>query len=142
MITTPMPEKVHQGRAVKRIREILQVKQETLAEALRISQQSVSQLETKEEIDPETLELIAKTLKVPVDSIKNYSDEAAVSFVSSFHDNSVSHVIGNYGTYNFNPIDKWVEAIDKNEKLYEALLKSEREKIALLEQMLAEKKKK
>lgn len=136
-----MPEKVHQGRAVKRIREILQVKQETLASELGISQQSVSLLETKETIDPETLEQIAKTLKVPVDAIKNYNEEAAVSFVSSFHDNSVSHVIGNYGTYNFNPIDKWVEALEKNEKLYEALLKSEREKIALLEKMLAEKKK-
>ncbi|OQP56448.1 transcriptional regulator [Niastella populi] len=141
MITTPMPDKVHQGRAVKRIREILQVKQETLASELGISQQSVSLLETKETIDPETLEQIAKTLKVPVDAIKNYNEEAAVSFVSSFHDNSVSHVIGNYGTYNFNPIDKWVEAIDKNERLYEALLKSEREKIALLEKMLSEKKK-
>jgi transcriptional regulator with XRE-family HTH domain len=136
-----MPEKVHQGRAVKRIREILQVKQETLAAELGISQQSVSLLESKETIDPETLEQIAKTLKVPVDSIKNYNEEAAVSFVSTFHDNSVSHVIGNYGTYNFNPIEKWVEAIDKNEKLYEALLKSEREKIALLEKMLGEKKK-
>ncbi|WP_081154712.1 helix-turn-helix transcriptional regulator [Niastella vici] len=137
-----MPEKVHQGRAVKRIREILQVKQETLASELGISQQSVSLLETKETIDPETLEQIAKTLKVPVDAIKNYNEEAAVSFVSSFHDNSVSHVIGNYGTYNFNPIDKWVEALEKNEKLYEALLKSEREKSALLEKMLEEKKKK
>lgn len=136
-----MPEKVHQGRAVKRIREILQVKQETLATDLGISQQSVSLLETKETIDPETLEQIAKTLKVPVDAIKNYNEEAAVSFVSSFHDNSVSHVIGNYGTYNFNPIDKWVEALEKNEKLYEALLKSEREKVALLEKMLVEKKK-
>ena len=136
-----MPEKVHQGRAVKRIREILQVKQEVLATELGISQQSVSLLETKETIDPETLEQIAKTLKVPVDAIKNYNEEAAVSFVSSFHDNSVSHVIGNYGTYNFNPIDKWVEALEKNEKLYEALLKSEREKIALLEKMLADKKK-
>lgn len=141
MITTPMPEKVHQGRAVKRIREILQVKQETLASELGISQQSVSLLETKETIDPETLEQIAKTLKVPVDAIKNYNEEAAVSFVSSFHDNSVSHVIGNYGTYNFNPIDKWVEALEKNEKLYEALLKSEREKVALLEKMLGDKKK-
>jgi transcriptional regulator with XRE-family HTH domain len=136
-----MPEKVHQGRAVKRIREILQVKQETLANELGISQQSVSLLETKETIDPETLEQIAKTLKVPVDAIKNHNEEAAVSFVSSFHDNSVSHVIGNYGTYNFNPIDKWVEALEKNEKLYEALLKSEREKVALLERMLGEKKK-
>jgi DNA-binding transcriptional regulator YiaG len=52
MITTTMPEKTHHGRAVKRIREILRIKQEVLADALGISQQSVSDLEKKETIDP------------------------------------------------------------------------------------------
>lgn len=136
-----MPEKKHHGRAVKRIREILHVKQDVLADALGISQQSVSLLVQKEEIDAETLELIAKTFKVPVEAIKNFSEDAAVSYINSFHDNSVSHVIGNYGTYNFNPIDKWTEALDKNEKLYEALLREKDEKIALLEKLLGEKKK-
>jgi transcriptional regulator with XRE-family HTH domain len=140
MITTNMPDKVHQGRAVKRIREILQVKQETLAAELGISQQSVSLLETKETIDPETLEQIAKTLKVPVDAIKNYNEEAAVSFVSSFHDNSVSHVIGNYGTYNFNPIEKWTEALDEIKRLNAALIKEKDDKIAILERLLEVKK--
>ncbi|SFW80292.1 helix-turn-helix transcriptional regulator [Chitinophaga sancti] len=136
-----MPEKVHQGRAVKRLREILHVKQDVLADALNISQQSVSLLETKETIEPEQLELIAKTLKVPVDAIKNFNEDAAVNYINTFHDNSVSHVIGNYGTYNFNPIDKWLEALDENKKLSAALLKEKDEKIALLEKMLAEKKK-
>ena len=141
MTITSMPEKVHQGRAVKRLREILHVKQDVLADALNISQQSVSLLETKETIEPEQLELIAKTLKVPVDAIKNFNEDAAVNYINTFHDNSVSHVIGNYGTYNFNPIDKWLEALDENKKLSAALLKEKDEKIALLEKMLAEKKK-
>jgi transcriptional regulator with XRE-family HTH domain len=86
-----MPEKVHQGRAVKRIREILQVKQETLASELGISQQSVSLLETKETIDPETLEQIAKTLKVPVEAIRNFNEEAAVNIIANtFQDESVA----------------------------------------------------
>jgi hypothetical protein len=38
----------------------------------------VSLLETKETIDPETLEQIAKTLKVPVEAIKNFNEEAAI----------------------------------------------------------------
>ena len=139
-----MPEKVHQGRAVKRIREILQVKQETLAEALSISQQSVSLLETKETIDPETLEQIAKTLKVPVEAIKNFDEEATVNIISNtftdFKDNASG--INTNCNLTFNPLDKFLEVVEKNEKLYEALLKSEREKIALLEKMLEEKKKK
>ena len=135
-----MPEKVHQGRAVKRIREILQVKQETLASELGISQQSVSLLETKEAIDPETLEQIAKTLKVPVEAIKNFNEEAAVNIIANtFQDESVAYAYNYKCT--FNPLDKYVETVEKNEKLYEALLKSEREKIALLEKMLGEKKK-
>ena len=136
-----MPEKVHQGRAVKRIREMLQVKQETLAEALNISQQSVSQLETKETIEPETLEQIAKTLKVSVEAIKNFNEEAAIYNIQNNYDNSTpNYSFNNYCT--FNPLDKYVEVVEKNEKLYEALLKSEREKNALLEKMLEEKKKK
>ncbi|WP_242675545.1 helix-turn-helix domain-containing protein [Niastella koreensis] len=82
-------EKVHQGRAVKRIREILQVKQETLASELGISQQSVSLLETKETIAPETLEKIAEVLKVPMDAIKNFNEEAAINNIAcNFNDNS------------------------------------------------------
>lgn len=134
-----MPEKVHQGRAVKRIREILQVKQETLAAELGISQQSVSLLETKETIDPETLEQIAKTLKVPVDAIKNYSEDATINNIQNNSDTSSHNYIINY---QFNPIDKWLEALEENKKLNAALLKEKDEKIALLEKMLDDKKKK
>ena len=139
MIPTTMPEKVNHGKAVKRIREILNIKQETLATALGISQQSVSLLETKETIDPETLEAIATILKVPVEAIKNFSDEAAVNFISSTF--NYSGLFNRDCTLNFNPLDKFVEVVEKNEKLYEQLLKSEREKIALLEKILNEKKK-
>lgn len=139
MTTTAMPEKKHHGRAVKRIREILHIKQDVLADALSISQQSVSLLETKEEIDAETMELIAKTLKVPVDAIKNFNEEAAVNIIANtFQDESVAYAYNYKCT--FNPLDKYIETVEKNEKLYEALLKSEREKIALLEKMLSTKK--
>ena len=139
-----MPEKVHQGRAVKRIREILQVKQETLAAELGISQQSVSLLETKETIDPETLEQIAKTLKVPVEAIKNFDEDAAIYNIQHNYEGATAnstHFGRDYFNCTFNPLDKFVETVEKNEKLYEALLKSEREKIALLEKMLNDKKK-
>jgi transcriptional regulator with XRE-family HTH domain len=139
MITTPMPEKVHQGRAVKRIREILQVKQETLANELGISQQSVSLLEGKEAIDPETLEKIAEVLKVPVDAIKNFDDTAAVNFIAStFHDNA--SIVNTNCTLNINPVEKWLDAIDEIKRLNAALIKEKDEKIALLEKMLSSKK--
>lgn len=133
-----MAETVHQGRAVKRLREILQVKQETIAEALGISQQSVSLMEQKNAIDPETLETIAKTLKVPVDAIKNFNEDATISIISNtFRDESAAYV-QNYKC-NFNPIEKWIEAMEENKRLYEALLKVKDEKIEILNGLLNKK---
>jgi transcriptional regulator with XRE-family HTH domain len=134
MKTTGMT--VHEGKNIKRIREILGVKQEALAIDLGLTQQAVSLLEQKETIDSKILDDVAKILKVPVEAIKNFSEEAVVNNIScNFHDspNSASVI------YNFNPIDKMIEVIEENKKLYEKLLQTEREKVALLEKM-AEKK--
>jgi transcriptional regulator with XRE-family HTH domain len=117
MIDTAMPDnKVHEGRNVKRIREILGIKQDTLAFDLGLSQQAVSQLEQREMIDPKLLEQVAKALKVPAEAIKSFNEEAANNFINTFHDHSGF----NYHC-TFNPLDKVVE-------LYERLLASEKEK--------------
>jgi len=126
-----MTEKtVHEGRNVKRIREILGIKQDALAMELGLSQQAVSALEQKEKIDEKILADVAKVLKVPAEAIKNMTDDAAANFINTFHDSSVNH--GPYFQCTINPFDKVVE-------LYEALLKSEREKVALLEKMMEKK---
>lgn len=114
----------HDGRNVKRIREILGVKQDSLAASLGLSQQAISQLEQKEALDKDMLEKIADALKVPVDAIKNFDEERAIYNIQNSYDSSTSNV-----NYQFNPVDKIVE-------LYEALVKSEREKVELLEKML------
>lgn len=124
-----MQTKPHEGRNVKRIREILGIKQETLAIDLGLSQQAISSLEQKETLDVSTLEKVAKTLGVTAEAIKNFNDEAAINFFNTFNDNSVSVNQGTTENNNyqctFNPFDKIVE-------LYEALLRSEREKIEML----------
>lgn len=125
----------HEGRNVKRIREIFGIKQESLAMDLGISQQAISALEQKEALDRDVLEKIAKALKVTPEAIKNFNEENTINiFSNTYHDNSSI-----LGTYNFNPLEKYIEQVEKNERLYEALLKSEREKIALLEKMLEER---
>lgn len=134
-------KKPHHGRNVKRLREVLGVKQETLAISLGVSQQAVSKIEEKEVIDEEMLEQISKALKVPVDTIKNFSEEAAVFNIQNNYDGSTiqSSPVSAYQC-NFNPLDKYVEAMEENKKLYEALMKEKEEKIALLERMLKERK--
>lgn len=136
-----MSEKtVHEGRNVKRFREMLQMKQDALADALGDdwNQKKISLLEAKESIEPAILENVAKALKVPVDAIKNFDETAAVSFIgSTFHDNA--SIINTNCTLNINPVEKWMEAIEENKKLYAALLKEKDEKIALLEKILNKK---
>jgi len=130
---------VHQGRNVKRIREILGIKQEALASDLGLTQQAVSQIEQKEALDKDMLEKIADILKVPVDTIKNFNEEAAINIIATTfnsHDNSFAHQC----TFNINPVERWLEALEENKKLYEQLLKAEREKNVLLERMLNERK--
>lgn len=119
----------HEGRNVKRIREIMGIKQDRLAYELGLSQQTISQIEQKEKLDKDLLEKIAAVLKVPAEAIRHFDEEKAIYNIQNNYDSSTSNV-----NYQFNSVDKIVE-------LYEALIKSEREKIELLEKMLDLKKK-
>lgn len=123
---------IHEGRNVKRIREILGIKQDALALELGLSQQAVSALEQREKIDDKILDDVAKILNVPTAAIQNMSDDSTTNYFNSFSGNSVNN--GAVFAFNstFKPIEKMVER-------YEALLKSEREKIALLEKMMDKK---
>src|ERR1700744_5866384 len=101
-----MVKTIHEGRNVKRIREILGMKQEALAIELgeEWTQKKISLLEAKDTIEPEILDRVAKVMKVPVDAIKNFSEEAAYNNVANnFHDNS--YLIN----CQFNPLDKIIE---------------------------------
>jgi transcriptional regulator with XRE-family HTH domain len=139
--TDNMPNKVHEGRNIKRFREMLGIKQDTLAQELGEdwTQSKVSHLETRDTIDPSILEQVAAVLKVPVEAIKNFDEEAAVNYINTFNDNSFSHANGTFHATNctFNPIDKIVQLYDEKIALYERMLK---EKDELIEKMLAKKK--
>lgn len=131
-----MTEKtIHEGRNVKRFREMLGIKQDALAQELGLSQQAISALEQKEKIDEKILVDVAKMLKIPVEAIQKFDDEQAVNIISNtFNDQSNGY--NYYPTFNVNPIEKWIEAMEENKNLYERLLQTEREKVALLEKML------
>jgi transcriptional regulator with XRE-family HTH domain len=130
MTPTDMP-KVHEGRNVKRFREMLGIKQEVLAADLGQdwTQKKISLLEQKETIESEILDQVAKILKVSPEAIRSFSEEAANHFFNTFNDHS-----GFNYQCTFNPLDKVVE-------LYERLLASEREKVVILEKFAGEKKK-
>ena len=139
--TKPRPK--HLGRKIGRMREVLGIKQEAIADKLGISQQAVSKIEQSENVDEAMLVRVAEALGVNMEAIKNFNDEATINYIQQNHEGSnkgVSNV--SLQTYNctFNPIDKWIEALEENKRLYEELLKSEREKVAMLQKLLEERK--
>jgi transcriptional regulator with XRE-family HTH domain len=139
--TDNMPNKVHEDRNIKRFREMLGIKQETLAQELGEdwTQSKVSHLETKDTVDPAILEQVARVLKVPVEAIKNFDEEAAINIVANTvnnHDNATGNSLFMYYP-TFNPIDKIVQLYDEKIALYERMLK---EKNEVLEKLLAKKK--
>ncbi len=114
---------------------MLGLKQEALAIELGAewNQKRVSLLEAKETIEPELLSEVAKALKVPEDSIRNFDEEAAINIINStFTSNDNSTSIAYQSNFTFNPIEKVLELFEENKKLYEQLLASEREKIELM----------
>lgn len=124
----------HIGRKISRIRELRDMKQEALAQALGTNQQAVSILENSETIDEDKLIAIAKVLGVTVEAIKSFSEEGVINYFNTFNDSDNN--FNSYNTCTFNPLDKLMETVDKNEKLYERLLQSEKDKIEYLEQLL------
>jgi transcriptional regulator with XRE-family HTH domain len=122
----------HMGRKISRIRELKDMKQEALAQAMGTNQQTVSILENSEDIDDEKLAEVAKALGVSVEAIKNFSDEGVINYFNTFNEAVANNNFGRQDTINFNPIDKVVE-------LYERLVQAEKDKVEYLEKLLKAK---
>lgn len=106
------------GHNVAKLRSFLGVKQESLAQGMKLTQQQVSQIEQQEKIEEETLGVISEYLGVPVELIKNFDEEAVIYNINHYnvHDNTFAD---SSSAQVFNPIEKIVE-------LYERLLESEK----------------
>jgi transcriptional regulator with XRE-family HTH domain len=135
-----MEKTIHQGRNIKRFREMMGLKQDALAYELGDdwTQKKVSLLEAKEEVDNDLLEQVAKVLNVPSEAIRNFDEQAAINVISStFQDNA--SVFNTNCTLNINTAEKWLEALEENKRLYERLLQAEKEKVEMLERIIKEK---
>ncbi|MDC8100151.1 helix-turn-helix transcriptional regulator [Chryseobacterium rhizosphaerae] len=129
-------KKIHQGRNIKRFREMLGIKQEALAFELGDdwNQKKISLLEQKETVESDILAQVAKILKVPAEAIENFDEEQAVNIISNTvnnNDNATGNSLYSYQP-TFNPIDKMVE-------LYERMLEQQKEMIEKLERLIQEK---
>jgi transcriptional regulator with XRE-family HTH domain len=126
MSTAAKPK--HIGRNISRIRELRGMKQEILAEAIGLSQQTVSIIEGSEEVDSKKLVEIAKVLGVTVEAIESFSEENIFNYFNTFHESVSGSFITN-NSCTFNPLDKVIE-------LYERLVQVEKEKNEYLENII------
>ncbi|MEA5127368.1 MAG: helix-turn-helix transcriptional regulator [Proteiniphilum sp.] len=130
----------HQGKNAKLFRETRGIKQEAIAIELEISQQAVSQLEKRQELDDETIAVYARVVGIDEYFIRNMVDDSLPEGSNYFYDQSSQISQHNTQTLNFNPLDKVMELCSEKDQLYERMLELEKEKSALLEQLLKEKK--
>ncbi|AQX02177.1 TPA: helix-turn-helix domain-containing protein [Elizabethkingia anophelis] len=136
-----MEHKIHQGRNVKRFREMLGIKQEALAFDIGgdWNQKKVSLLEQKEVIEDALLQQIAEVLKIPVEAIQNFDEEQAVNIISNTFDNGAFLNMGHTPTFNINPIEEIKKLHEEKMELYERMLKEKDEMMTRLEKLIDKK---
>ncbi len=129
--------RIHQGRNVKRFREMLGIKQEALAADLGEywSQKKISVLEQKETIEPDLLKEISEILKIPVEAFENFDEEHAVNIISNtFGDNGIGYQRNDNPT--FHSIEKLVQLHEEKIALYERMLREKDEMMSKLERLI------
>ncbi|WP_304343600.1 helix-turn-helix transcriptional regulator [Chryseobacterium koreense] len=132
-----MEKRIHQGRNVKRFREMLGIKQEALAFDLGEdwNQKKISLLEQKDEVDVALLQKISEALKIPVEAFQNFDEEQAVNLIScTFSDNAMFN--NKIEIQNIHPVDQLMKIHEEKIALYERMLKEKDEMMARLEALV------
>ena len=132
-----MEHKIHEGRNVKRFREMLGIKQEALAHELGDdwNQKKISLLEQKETIDTPLLQQISAVLKIPVEAFQNFDEEQAINIISNTFDNCNQPASVFYNSA-INPVEQLIKVHEEKIVLYERMLKEKDEMMARLEKLI------
>ena len=132
-------KKIHEGRNVKRFREMLGIKQDALAADLGDdwNQQKISLLEQKETIESTILQQVSAALKIPAEAIQNFDEEQAVNIISNTasFENCQQPAFFNHNP-TFHPIEKLVQLHEEKIALYERMLKEKDEMMGRLEKLI------
>ncbi|MGX5857951.1 helix-turn-helix domain-containing protein [Dyadobacter jiangsuensis] len=114
----------HVGIKIGGARRLVGLTQKELADRLGITKQAVSKLEQTEKVDDERLTKIADALGVSVDGLKKFNSDHVLYYSNNFYENSsptIQSMNARVETLNHFSIDQAM-------KLFEELLKMEREK--------------
>lgn len=127
----------HLGRKIERIRRLRGMTQTDLGELLGVTKQAISKMEQSEKIDDDKLKQVADALGVTEDGLKKFTEETVLYSTNNFYENC--HVSAS----NIGPITH-VEnlnhfSMEQAVKLFEELLKIEREKYSRGKRIVSEK---
>jgi transcriptional regulator with XRE-family HTH domain len=118
----------HIGLKIGSVRRLVGITQQELAERLKVTKQAISKLEQTEHVDDERLGKIAVALGVSFEGLKNFNTENVLYYTNNFYEkcgvsatNGGMVATGKIETVNTFPIDHAM-------KLFEELIKMEREK--------------
>jgi len=136
-----METKVHEGRNVKRFREMLGIKQDALAYELGEgwNQQKISLLEQKETIELPLLKQISNAMKVPVEAFQNFDDEQAINIINNTFQDFKDNAIAVSYTSNVHPVEQIIKLHEEKIALYERMLKEKDQMMDRLEKLIKEK---
>ncbi|MBD8489736.1 helix-turn-helix transcriptional regulator [Echinicola sp. CAU 1574] len=138
-MTNSASHNIHQGRNIKRFREMLGIKQDALAHELGDdwSQKKISLLEQKETIEEDILRQVSEILHIPVEAFQNFDEEQAVNIIANTFNIEKEAYIGNSKpTFNINPLEEIKKLHEEKIVLYERMLKEKGEMIARLEKLM------
>ncbi|MCP1995291.1 helix-turn-helix domain-containing protein [Flavobacterium sp. HSC-61S13] len=130
---------IHQGRNIKRFREMLGIKQEALAFDLGEdwNQKKISILENKEVVDKSLLKDISQALKIPVEAFENFDEEQAINLISNTanFENCLQPAFFSFQP-TFHPVDKILELHEEKIALYERMLIEKDDMILQLKELI------
>lgn len=126
---------IHEGRNIRRFRELLHIKQETLAREMGNGwdEQKINQLELSETIEDAILTQVAEALKLPASALKELEEEQTVNIIANtFEDVSIAFA---YNCH-FNPLDKILDMYEEHILIYKNMLQEKEEEVTRLEALL------
>jgi len=103
---------MHLGRNIRRVRELLNVKQQTQADLLSVSQQTVSKIEQTQYMSNSVIDRIAKALAVEAGVILYYDDARIINYLRA--KDAVTHC--------YLTLQNQVEFLRKTIKLFDKLI--------------------
>ena len=108
-------EKIHEGKNLKRIREIMGIKQEALGQKCesKFDQRRISEFENSWTIPEPSLQELAKALGVSVEFVRSFNEEKAIYYIQHNQDSSKQNSLNHFPKITYESDNKLETLLEK-----------------------------